>query len=345
MPPEATGPHSPVDDPSFASVDGKTPGDKPEASAERVRFNAETELPSPASFCRGLAVVGCTLLIKHVWDLSHVASGLLIVSAACWVENIDRALYSIISCATPLLMALHLALTGRMISLSELASFVPISLLYIGIAMSVCLHRYFSHKAFETSRPVQFVLGVIACLAYQGGPLWWAAMHIEHHQNCDKPADPHSAKQRGFLYAFVGWMANPLNYEVEKMDSQMRFLDKSLLVPEMFLIEKFNPAPPLVLCCIANYYFGYTTMCWCFLGPMLSCRMITLLFNIEFHPSNNQKRCKAVDNSRLLAVLVGESRHEDHHRRPRRARRLDLDLPWWLTLSWMQASGLIWACK
>jgi hypothetical protein len=113
----------------------------------------------------------------------------------------------------------------------------------------------------------------------------------------------------------------------------------------MFLIEKLNPATPLVVCCIANYYFGYTSMCWCFLGPMLSCRTITLLFNIEFHPAKNQKRCKAIDDTRLLAVVVGESRHEDHHVRPRRARRLDLDLPWWLTLSWMQASGLIWACK
>jgi hypothetical protein len=104
MPLETTGPHSPV-----ASVDGKTPGDKPEASVEKVRFNAETELPSPVSFSQGLTIVGCTLLIKHVWDLSHVASGVLIVSAACWVENLDRALYSIISCVTPLLMALHRA--------------------------------------------------------------------------------------------------------------------------------------------------------------------------------------------------------------------------------------------
>ncbi len=98
---------------------------------EKVRFNAETELPSPASFCRGLAIVACTLLIKHGLDLSHVASGVLIVSAACLIENMDRALYSAISCATPLLMALHLALTGRIISLHELAIFVPISLLYI----------------------------------------------------------------------------------------------------------------------------------------------------------------------------------------------------------------------
>jgi hypothetical protein len=226
--------------------------DKPEASVEKVRFDAETELPSPASLCRGLAIVGCTLLIKHVLDLSHVASGVLIVSAACLIESMDRALYSIISCATPLLMALHLALTGQIISLYELAIFMPISLLYIGIPMSVCLHRYFSHKAFETSRPVQFVLGVIACLAYQGAPLWWAMMHIMHHHHCDKPADPHSAKQRCSLYAFMGWMTNPLNYELKKMDSQMRFLDQSLLVPEMFLIEKLNPAPPLIVCCLAN---------------------------------------------------------------------------------------------
>ena len=82
---------------------------------------------------------------------------------------------------------------------------------------------------------MQFVLGVVACLAYQGaccapmlsstptrtrararthththththtgGPLWWAMMHIRHHQYCDKPEDPHSAKQRGTIYAFHG---------------------------------------------------------------------------------------------------------------------------------------------
>jgi hypothetical protein len=31
-------------------------------------------------------------------------------------------------------------------SLYELAIFIPISLIYIGIPMSVCLHRFFSHR-------------------------------------------------------------------------------------------------------------------------------------------------------------------------------------------------------
>jgi len=337
--PEAPGPHSPVE-----SLDGKTSSDdEAQASIKKVEFDPATELPSAASFCQGLAVIGCTLAIKHVFDLSHLASGALIVSAACLIENMDRALYSIISTATPLLMAVHLALTGRGMSLYELAIFIPISLIYIGIPMSVCLHRFFSHRAFETSRPMQFVLGVVACLAYQGGPLWWAMMHIRHHQYCDKPEDPHSAKQRGTIYAFHGWMTNPINYLKQNMDYQ--FLDKSLLVPEMFLLERLSPAPPLILCCLANYYFGYTTMLWSFLGPMLNSRLTTLVFNIHFHPEDNDKRCKAVDDGRLLALIVGESNHQDHHVRPRRAHRLDWDLPWWTTLSWMQATGLIWDCK
>jgi fatty-acid desaturase len=235
-------------------------------------------------------------MVKHVLNLSHVASGLLIVSAACFLEHVDRALYFIISCVAPLLMALHLALTGRMIGFSQLAIFMPLSLLYIGIPMSVCLHRYFAHRAFETSRAVQFVIGLIGCLAYQGGPLWWAMMHITHHHHCDKPGDPHSATQRGFIYAFLGWMASPLNYEVNKIEARMRLLDKSLLVPEMLLLEKFNPAPPLIVCCIASFHLGYASMCWCFLGPMLSCRLITLLFNVEFHPEENKKKCRAVNN-------------------------------------------------
>jgi len=240
-------------------------------------------------------------------------------------------------------MATQLARQGEGMSLFQLAVFVPISLVYIGIPMSVCLHRYFSHKAFETSRPVQFVVGLVACLAYQGGPLWWAMMHIRHHQHCDKPLDPHSATQRGIGYAFVGWMANPVNYRQENIDRQ--FLDKSLLTPEMLLLEKLNPIPPLVWCLAASHYFGYANMIWYTLGPMLCCRFTTLIFNVHFHPEEQPKRCKAVDDERILAIIVGESNHMDHHSRPRRAHRLDWDLPWWLTLSWMEATGLIWDCK
>ena len=36
-------------------------------------------------------------------------------------------------------------------------------------------HRYFSHKTFSASRPVQFLMGLLGTSAVQRGPIWWAA--------------------------------------------------------------------------------------------------------------------------------------------------------------------------
>ena len=34
-------------------------------------------------------------------------------------------------------------------------------------------HRYFSHKAFKTTRFFQFILAILGATAVQRGPLWW----------------------------------------------------------------------------------------------------------------------------------------------------------------------------
>jgi hypothetical protein len=49
-------------------------------------------------------------------------------------------------------------------------------------------HRYFSHKAFKTSRPMQFLFGLIGASSVQRGPLWWAAHHRHHHRHSDHPS-------------------------------------------------------------------------------------------------------------------------------------------------------------
>ena len=40
-------------------------------------------------------------------------------------------------------------------------------------------HRYFAHKSFSCGRGMQLMLGVLGAAAWQRGPLWWAAHHIE----------------------------------------------------------------------------------------------------------------------------------------------------------------------
>ena len=48
---------------------------------------------------------------------------------------------------------------------------------FVGFGMSMCLHRYFAHGAFKTSRGVQFLLALIGSMSLQGGILWWSSKH------------------------------------------------------------------------------------------------------------------------------------------------------------------------
>ena len=85
-----------------------------------------------------------------------------------------------------------------------------------GVALAVALyyvrmfgvtagyHRYFSHRAFKTSRAFQFVLAVLATSTAQKGVLWWAAHHRQHHLKSDKPGDVHSVKLDGFFWSHMG---------------------------------------------------------------------------------------------------------------------------------------------
>ena len=44
-------------------------------------------------------------------------------------------------------------------------------------AVTGVYHRYFSHKTYSTSRPMQFLLALAGGTAVQRGPLWWAYHH------------------------------------------------------------------------------------------------------------------------------------------------------------------------
>jgi stearoyl-CoA desaturase (Delta-9 desaturase) len=89
--------------------------------------------------------------------------------------------------------------------------------MYITTATGVTVgyHRLFTHKAFETTAPVKFVLAVLGAMAVEGPVLKWAALHRRHHQLSDNEGDPHSPHHHapgirgvlvGFWHAHVGWI-------------------------------------------------------------------------------------------------------------------------------------------
>ena len=78
-------------------------------------------------------------------------------------------------------------------------------------------HRYFSHRAFKTSRWFQFLGAVLGCTALQKGPLWWAAHHRDHHRFADREGDVHSPHVHGFAWAHIGWFLTPQTTSCERL--------------------------------------------------------------------------------------------------------------------------------
>ena len=297
-----------------------------------------------------LSLVGARLVAFGVGECGGdgLRAGLLILAAAVATELVSPASYSLVSLLTPLYLAARALLhsSGAGVTWRQLALLLPITVLYIGGPMSLCLHRYFSHRAFQTSRALQLLLAVGATLAYQGGPLWWAAMHVRHHKHCEGPDDPHCVSRQGFWYAWLGWMADARNYAPRRAD--LATLDPGFARAELRAVQALHPVFPVGLCLLAQHALGHGAMLWGFLLPMLLCRLITCLFNVEFHPARalaSAAPCAAINDDRFLAKLVGESQHHDHHSNPRRSRRPDWDLPWWASVAWMQPLGLVWDCR
>ena len=54
-------------------------------------------------------------------------------------------------------------------------------------AIGAGYHRYFSHRAYSTSRAFQFVLAFLSQSTAQKSVLWWAAKHRHHHLHSDTP--------------------------------------------------------------------------------------------------------------------------------------------------------------
>ena len=83
---------------------------------------------------------------------------------------------------------------------------VFVSWMLIGvIGMGVGYHRLFSHRQFETWKPVEYCIALLGTLSCYAPLLFWASQHQYHHSVVDAVDDPSSPTQHGFWESFLWW--------------------------------------------------------------------------------------------------------------------------------------------
>ena len=171
-------------------------------------------------------------------------------------------------------------------------------------------HRYFAHRAYKLSRPMQFLMAAGGSTAVQKGVLWWAAHHRHHHKYSDTDQDVHSPK-RGIWWAQVGWILCSKYHDTEW--DKIRDMAK---YPELRWLNKYHLVPPILL---AGLCYGLGGSSALFGGFFLSTVFLyhgTFSINSLMHIWGTQ-RYKTGDTSRnsliLALITLGEGWHNNHH--------------------------------
>jgi stearoyl-CoA desaturase (delta-9 desaturase) len=213
-------------------------------------------------------------------------------------------------------------------------------------AIGAGYHRYFSHRAYSTTRVFQFILAFLAQSSAQKSVLWWAAKHRHHHLHSDTEQDVHSPRQTGFIYSHLGWIFSRQHDAVGlvKVADFARY-------PELMWLHKYELLPAVALGFLCFLVAGWEGLVVGFLWSTVLVYHATFCINSLAHV-HGSKRYVTGDESRnnwLLALFtMGEGWHNNHHAFQSSAQQ---GFAWWevdatycllRVLAWF---GIVWDLK
>jgi len=209
-------------------------------------------------------------------------------------------------------------------------------------ALGAGMHRYFSHRAFKTSRAFQLFMALLAG-AFFGDAVSFAGRHRIHHCHSDTEADVHSPRE-GMWHC---WLGHVLKHRYDESDVLAMVPDLTRY-PELMWLHRFWIVPGALVASGAWLLGGYPLFAAGFCLSCLTALHVTSAVNYFGHRGRRRPFDVGDDssNSILLAILfLGEGWHNNHHRFPSAARA---GLRWWevdvlyYVLKLLSWTGLIW---
>ena len=213
------------------------------------------------------------------------------------------------------------------------------------VVVTGAYHRYFSHRAFKTSRWFQFLMALGAQTAAQRGVLWWASQHRHHHKHSDTEQDVHSPRLKGLWHSHVGWVVGN-----DQDDTDLSMVGDLARYPELRFMDRtgINVLPTALLALAFLLLGGLPGLVWgYFVSTVLlwhgsfTINSLSHLFGKRRYPTSDDSR----NNWMLAIVTTGEGWHNNHHHYMSSARQ---GFRWWeidvtyYVIKLLALVGLVW---
>jgi stearoyl-CoA desaturase (delta-9 desaturase) len=216
----------------------------------------------------------------------------------------------------------------------------------VGLGISMGYHRLHTHRGFKTPKWFEYFLALCGTLTLEGGPIFWVAVHRQHHQHSDQPQDPHSPRVSGF-WAHLGWM---LFGDAQHNDTALMSRYAPDLGRDRFYrwLTTYHWVPLTTLGFALLAIGGWPLVNWAIFLRVVVGLHGTWLVNSATHMWGRRRFATTDDsrNSWWVALLTfGEGWHNNHHAHPTSVRHglvwYEFD-PTWLEMKFLKAIGLAW---
>jgi stearoyl-CoA desaturase (delta-9 desaturase) len=235
-----------------------------------------------------------------------------------------------------------------------------VTYLLAGFGITIGFHRMLTHRAFQTSKAMEYTLAVLGSLAIQGSVMDWVADHRKHHAHTDTEGDPHSPHVghghglRGLWHAHTGWL-----FETQGQADWKRYARDLYEDPVMRRIGRAFPwialASLAVPAALGFAVHGFTAtgalrgLVWGGLVRIFFLHHVTWSINSICHFFGSRRfdiEDRSTNVGWLSVLSLGESWHHNHHAFPRSAthglRWYEVDISGWV-ITVLERLGLVWS--
>jgi len=195
-----------------------------------------------------------------------------------------------------------------------------------GIGITSGYHRLWSHRSYDASFPVKFMLLIAGTGAFEGSVFSWCSDHRAHHRYTDTDKDPYSVN-KGFWWAHMGWLlwkreeTDPSMGQSSTIDISDLQKDPLLRIQDKYYIVWATLIGLLAPTLIAGYFWDDWTGGF-LIGAMAKSvflQQCTFFINSLAHTwgkSTYSDQHTARDSYIVSLFTFGEGYHNFHHEFP-----------------------------
>lgn len=179
-----------------------------------------------------------------------------------------------------------------------------------GFMSEASVHRYYTHKSYETTPWKEKLLRVFAFMSGQGATLSWVTVHRTHHAFEDTEKDPHSPKYLKWWEIYLAFLPNKYNNNLV-LDLMRKPSWKYFVFENTYYFYMW----------VAVWFFSYVLSFYLFffiVSGVATWYIGTCMVNILTHTSGIKRFPESVAfNSGVVNFFTGVGNHNNHHKFPK----------------------------